>query len=89
MANDIEGLREHLFETMKALKDKDSPMEIERARAIADVAQTIINTAKVEVDYMRVAGGKGTGFVPEEKQLPGTPEKPRLVRGKSQSGSVE
>lgn len=87
MANDIEGLREHLFDTLKALKDKDKPMDIERAKAIADVAQTIINTAKVEVDYMRVRGGKGTGFVPEEPQLPGTPERPRLVRGKAQSGS--
>ncbi len=87
MPNDIESLREHLFDTLKALKDKDKPMEIDRAKAIADVAQTIINSAKVEVDYMRLRGDKGTGFVPEEKQIPGTPERPRLVRGKAQSGS--
>ncbi|MGT2472001.1 hypothetical protein [Paraburkholderia terrae] len=30
----------------------------------ADVGQVIINSAKVEVDFMRVAGGKGSGFIP-------------------------
>ena len=40
-------------------------MDIDRARAVSDLAQTIINTAKVEVDYVRVAGGKGSGFIPE------------------------
>jgi hypothetical protein len=87
--NDIESLRDHLFETLKALKDKDSPMEIDRAKTIAEVAQVIINSAKVEVDFMRAGGGKGTGFVPDAPQLPGTPERPRLVRGKAQSGSGE
>ena len=30
----------------------------------ADVGQVIINSVKVEVDFMRVAGGKGSGFIP-------------------------
>jgi hypothetical protein len=82
--NDIESLREHLFDTLKALKDKNNPMEIARAKAISDVAQTIIDSAKVEVAYMKQRGDKGTGFVPEEKKAPGTP---RLVHGRAQSGS--
>lgn len=40
-------------------------MEIERAKAIANVAQVIINSAKVEVEHLKVAGGKGTGFIKE------------------------
>lgn len=88
MSNTIADLRKHLFDTIAALKDTDKPMEIERAKTIADVAQTIINSAKVEVDFMRMRGddSKGTGFIPEEKQIeaPGTP---RLVRGAAQSGS--
>jgi hypothetical protein len=83
----IAELRKHLFDTIEALKSKDSPMEIERAKTIADVAQTIINSAKVEVDYMRLRGDKGSDFVPEEKQIPGTPDHPRLIRGKAMSGS--
>lgn len=63
MKNKIEDLRNHLFAALEALGDKESPMEIERAHAIADVAQTIINSAKVEVDYMKIAGGRGTDFL--------------------------
>lgn len=64
MSNTIADLRNHLFATLEALRDKEKPMEIERAKAISDVAQTIINTAKVEVDHMRVSGGSGSGFIP-------------------------
>lgn len=66
-------------------------MEIDRAKAISEVAQAIINSAKVEVDFMKVsgAGGKGSGFIPTEKQIeaPAAPAQPRLVRGSAQSGS--
>ena len=88
MANTIADLRKHLFETIEALKDEKKPMEIDRAKTIADVAQTIINSAKVEVDFMRMRGddSKGTGFIPEEKQIE-APGAPRLVRGYAQSGS--
>lgn len=63
MNSNIETLRQHLFETLEALKDKDKPMDIERAKAVADVAQVIINSAKVEVEHLKVVGGKGTGFI--------------------------
>lgn len=59
----IEGLRSTLFQTMRALSDKDNPMDIERAKAISEVAQTIINSAKVEVDHARITGGSATGFL--------------------------
>lgn len=62
--NDITELRGHLFDTLRALKDKDKPLEIERARAVSDVAQTIINTVKVEVDFVKATGHKGSGFIP-------------------------
>ena len=69
MKNKIEDLRNHLFAALEALGDKESPMDIERAHAIADVAQTIINSAKVEVDYLKIAGGRGTDFlVPPENE---------------------
>lgn len=52
-----------LFDTLEGLRNKDKPMEIERAKAISDVAQVIINSAKVEVEHLKVSGGKGTGFI--------------------------
>ncbi|MEN8517830.1 hypothetical protein [Burkholderia sp. RS02] len=59
----IEMLRKHLFATLEALNSQEKPMEIDRAKAIAEVAQVIINSAKVEVEHLKVAGGKGTGFI--------------------------
>lgn len=89
MSNSIADLRQHLFETLAALKDDKKPMDLDRAKAIADVAQVVINSAKVEVDFMRMRGdgSKGTGFIPEEKEVPGLPGQPRLVKGAAQSGS--
>jgi hypothetical protein len=66
MKNKIEDLRNHLFATIEALADKDEPMDIDRAKAISDVAQTIINSAKVEVDFLNKVGGNGTGFINEK-----------------------
>ena len=51
--NKIEDLRNHLFETIEKLKDGDKGMDMEKAQTIANVAQVIVNSAKVEVDYMR------------------------------------
>ncbi|MFA6121886.1 MAG: hypothetical protein WCT35_04735 [Sideroxydans sp.] len=62
--NDITQVRNVLFDTLRSLSDKENPMEIERAAAIKDVAQTIINSAKVEVEALKVLGGNGTGFIP-------------------------
>ena len=56
MKNKITDLRNHLFATLEALQDKDNPMEIDRARAVAEVAREITATAKVEVDFLKVTG---------------------------------
>ncbi len=55
--NKLHDLRNHLFETLESLKDEDKPMELDRARAISTVAQTIIDSAKVEVDLIKAVGG--------------------------------
>lgn len=80
--NKIEDLRDHLFETLEALKDPDKPMEIDRAKAVANVAQAIIQSAKLEVDFLRVTGAlnTGSGFIPADRQLPETtPTRPEAV----------
>lgn len=64
----IEELRDELFSTLKELRSKDAPMDLDRAKVVAAVGQTIIDSARVEVEFIRVAGGQGTGFVP--MQLP-------------------
>lgn len=84
MKNRIEDLRNHLFETLEALKDKEHPMELDRARAIAQVAKEITDTARVEVEYAKATGADvDSGFLQlgkppgEPPQLPG----PRALNG--------
>ena len=79
MKNKIDDLRNHLFETLEALKDKENPMDIERAKAIAQVADVIVESAKVECRFMEVTGARGTDFVPQD-QLPGPPPAGRLTK---------
>jgi len=57
----INDLRDTLFDTLASLKS--GTLDIDRAKAINDVAQTIINSAKVEVDNARISGGTGSGFL--------------------------
>lgn len=63
MKNRMSDLRNHLFETLEALKDDEKPMDLQRAKTISEVAQTIINSAKVEVDFAKAVGvDAGTEF---------------------------
>lgn len=61
----IADLRKRLFDSLDDLSDKNaSPETIARAKAVSDIAQTLINTVKVEIDYIRATGGQGgTGFL--------------------------
>jgi hypothetical protein len=84
MQNKIEDLRNHLFATLEALRDKDNPMEIERAKAISNVANSIIESAKVEVKYIDLVGGSGSGFIP----APTLTGAPALRLAKSKGGGI-
>lgn len=83
MKNRIEDLRNHLFETLEALKDEEHPMDVERARAIADVGRVLVDSAKVEVQFLEATGqlGKGTGFIPLNEGDAERPTKPALIAG--------
>lgn len=74
MKNKIEDLRNHLFATLEGLVDEEKPFPIERAEAVALVAQTIINSAKAETEFLRVTMKEpSTDFISSgRKQLPAT-----------------
>lgn len=66
--NNMQTLRDHLFDTLKGLKD--GSLEVEKAKVIGDISQVLINTAKVEVDFIRAnSGGKSEFFASEVKQI--------------------
>ena len=72
MKTKITDLREHLFAQLERLGDETLDAEgikkeVERGKAIQGVASTIIDSARVEVDYMRVTGqDRGTDFLPHD-----------------------
>lgn len=76
MKNKIEDLRNHLFATIEALLDEDNPMDLDRAKAVSQVAQTVINSAKTEVDFLKATGAmEGSGFIPSVPRRPMLPDR--------------
>jgi len=71
MNENINDLRAHLFAVLAGLRDKENPMDIERAKAISDVAQVVINSAKVENEFLKLNGSdSGSGFLDTRPALP-------------------
>lgn len=64
MKNTSEDLRNHLFETLEMLRDKDEKIDLDRVKAVVDVSQTLINLAKVEAAYAREKETKAKFFEP-------------------------
>lgn len=73
MQNRIEDLRNHLFATLEGLRDEEKPMDIDRAKAVAQVAQTIIESAKVEAEYVKRGHSLKSKFVELEEPAPFVP----------------
>lgn len=64
----LNDLYRHLFETLADLRAKK--IDVQEANAAANIAQTIINGGKLECKFIDTIGGKGTGFMPDEHELP-------------------
>lgn len=62
-------LREHLLATLADLRNREKPMEPDRARAVAQVASVLVDTAKVEIDYLKVTNQDRSGFLEEPPQV--------------------
>jgi hypothetical protein len=57
----IDTLRDHLFDAMTAMKE--GKLTIEQAKCISELGQVIVNSAKVEADYVRANGGGESRFI--------------------------
>lgn len=70
--SDVEKLRKALFATIESVQENPSKENIEAAKVISDLSQVVINSAKVEVDALKVMGGKGagSGFFPNLREKP-------------------
>ena len=64
----INDLRSALFETLNDIKS--GAIDLDKARAINEVSKTIIDTAKVEVDYLKVNNGGESAFIETRQPQP-------------------
>lgn len=62
------------MDTLQALR-APKPMELDRAKTIAQVASVLIDSARVEVDYIKATGGSDTSAFLES---PAAKDQPRL-----------
>lgn len=68
---DINDLRATLFETMQDVRS--GKVDRDHAKLVADLGQVLVNTAKVEVDFIKATGETGgTGFVAITNEAGGT-----------------
>jgi len=62
MKNKIEDLRNHLFAQLESLREAETPedlkKEIDRSKAVAEISQVLVDTAKAEVDFVKATGGE-------------------------------
>lgn len=65
----INSLRAKLLATLDDLRDRDNPMEPDRARAIATVSGVLVDSARVEVEFIRATGGDTSTFLSETRMI--------------------
>ena len=74
MSNDsksIVDLRNTLFATLDAVRS--GTMTLDTARTVNEIGKTIIDTAKVEVDFLRATGGGASTFIAPPEAPPALP----------------
>lgn len=61
MSQDLTALRAALFDTLAEVRA--GTMDLDRARAVNELGKTLIDSAKVEVEYLRTTGGGESTFL--------------------------
>jgi len=59
--NKISDLRDHLFASLERIDDdsltpEQIRAEVDKAKAVANIGSVIINSAKVEIDFIKATG---------------------------------
>lgn len=75
MKNKLSDLRDHLFVALENLADADPEkldMAVRKADAVSNVAKVIVDSARVEIDYIRHVGGtvESSVFIESKPTLP-------------------
>lgn len=65
---DISDLRDHLFDAIEGLKS--GTLDVKQAIAVAQLGGVLVQSVKVEVEAVKVMGGRGSGFASAELPEP-------------------
>ena len=74
MSTHIDDLRRRLFDAIDGVVA--GTMSVEQARQISELSQVVVNSAKVEVDYLRVTDGCKSAFIERGQGLPALSKDP-------------
>ena len=66
MSTTMDDVRKSLMDTLSDLRNPEKPMEIDRAKAIAQVAGVLVDSARVEVEFLKVSQGHKSKFIAPE-----------------------
>lgn len=82
--NKMTDLRDHLFDVIERLKnpEEETKMDVPTAKAITEAAQVIINTAKLEIDYMQAVDNMNGAILPSDFVIKTDPEQKKLTTDK-------
>jgi hypothetical protein len=54
----MSDLRDHLFEMLEKLNDAETPVDLDRAKLACEVSKNLIESAKVEVQFLKVVDAR-------------------------------
>lgn len=66
MSKNINDLREGLFDALDMLKNGE--LTVEQAKAFSEMSQVVINSAKIDVEYAKAAGGGIVEFLESDRE---------------------
>lgn len=69
----INEVRTALLDTLKDLRCRENPMDLDRARTVAQVASVLVDTAKAENEYLKITHQDHSAFMEAPTTAPGLP----------------
>ena len=74
----INQVRAALLDTLADLRNRETPMDLDRAKVVATVASVLVDTAKAENEYLRITGQDRSAFMKPILDMPAAQQQPGL-----------
>ncbi len=80
----IATLRQALFDALAKARDTSKPIDEKRMRITCEIAARLTDTARAEIDFLRVTGQKvGSGFIPVSDPEQSVETQPNPIENRS------